>query len=272
MPALGPAPALLPRRQLGLVRAALRLRPRPGLRLQPPPRRIQLVAQGLVAGDLLRQRLGIFLGRRIRRLGPAKKRRDLAFQPGDQFARAIIRHRAMLAGVGLELGAVDADHSHAQQLEFPGQQQNLQEALRYRGEVLPPEARDRIVVRMTVRRHKANPDVPVRRPLDPPAGENPVGVAIDQQRQHHPRVILRRPRTPMVHLEGVQIDPLNRRDHEMRQIVLGYPVAKVGRKQKRLLPITVHKLAHPEILTKTHRKVRQTASPPQGRPCAHGRG
>ena len=94
----------------------------------------------------------------------------------------------------------------------------------------------------------------------PAAGKDPVGVAVDQQRQHHPRVILRRPRTPMVHLEDAQIDALDRRDHEMRQIVLGYPVAKIGRKQKRLLAITVNEVAHPKILTKTHRKVRQTAS------------
>ena len=36
------------------------------------------------------------------------QRRDLAFQLGDQRARALIRHRTMLAGVGLELGAVNA--------------------------------------------------------------------------------------------------------------------------------------------------------------------
>jgi len=156
----------------------------------------------------------------------------------------------MLARVGLELGAVDAHQANPQQPQLPGQKQNLQEALRHRSEVLPPEARDRIVVRMPVRRHEANPDIPVRRPLDPAAGKDPVGVAVDQQRQHHPRVILRRPRTPMVHLEGTQIDALDRLDHEMREIVFGYPVAKIGRKQKRLLAITLNEVAHPTILTK----------------------
>ena len=166
----------------------------------------------------------------------------------------------MLARVGLELGAADAHQANPQQLQLPGQKQNLQEALRHRGEVLPPEARHRVVVGVKVRRHKANPDIAVRRPLDPTAGENPVSVAVDQQSQHHPRVMLRRPRAAMVHLEGAQIDALDRRDHEMRQIALRYPVAKIGRKQKRLLAITVNEVAHPVILTKTHRKVRQTAS------------
>ena len=78
----------------------------------------------------------------------------------------------MLAGVGLELGAVDAHQAHAQQLQLLGQKQNLQEALRHRIEVLPPEARDRIVVGVTVHRDEANPDIAVRRPLDPAAGKD----------------------------------------------------------------------------------------------------
>ena len=125
----------------------------------------------------------------------------------------------MLAGVGLELGAVDAHQAHAQQLQLLGQQQNLQEALRHRVEVLPPEARDRIVVGVPVRRNEANPDIAVRRPLDTTAGKDPVGVAVDQQRQHHPGVILRRARATMVHLEGTQIDAFDRLDHGVRQII-----------------------------------------------------
>ena len=36
----------------------------------------------------------------------------------------------------------------------------------------------------------------------------------------------------MVDLEGAQIDALDRRDHEVRQIILWDPVPKFGRKQK----------------------------------------
>ena len=69
---------------------------------------------------------------------------------GDQRARALIRHRAMLA----------APRTWSRR-RSPGQrnslsslaQQNLQEALRHRREVLPPEARDRVGG--------------ARRPLDP---------------------------------------------------------------------------------------------------------
>ena len=87
--------------------------------------------------------------------------------------------------------------------------------LAHRREVLPPEARDHIVVGLKVRRNQANPDIAVRRPLDPTAGKYPVGVAVDQQRQHHPGVILRRARAAMVHLEGAQSDAFDRLDHEV---------------------------------------------------------
>ena len=95
-----------PWRDLGLPGRALRCRPRLSLRLQMAAGRIELVAQGRAAGNLLRQGLGILLASHVRRLRPAQQRRDLAFQLGDQPARALIRHRTMLAGVGLELGAV----------------------------------------------------------------------------------------------------------------------------------------------------------------------
>ena len=120
--------------------------------------------------------------------------------------------------------------------------------------------RDRVMVGVTVRRDEANPDITVRRTLDPTAGKDPVGVAVNHQRQHHPGVILRRARATMVHLEGAQIDTLHSLDHEVPQIIRRDPVSKIGRKQKRLLPITVHEVAHAAILSEIQPKVRQTAS------------
>ena len=69
----------------------------------------------------------------------------------------------------------------------------------------------------------------------------------------------------MVDLEGAHLDPLDRLDHEVRQIILRDPVPKIGRKQKRLVPLAVDKFAHGEILTENLPKVRHTASPAFGR-------
>ena len=63
----------------------------------------------------------------------------------------------------------------------------------------------------------------------------------------------------MVDLEGAHLDPLDRLDHEVRQIILRDPVPKIGRKQKRLVPLAVDKFAHGEILTENLPKVRHTA-------------
>ena len=62
---------------------------------------------------------------------------------------------------------------------------------------------------MQVGGDKAHADVAIGRPLDPPRGEDAVGIAVDQQRQHQPRVILRLAASPLRHLERPQRHPLN---------------------------------------------------------------
>jgi len=219
------------------------------------------VAQSLPARDLLRQGLGILLATAVQGLRSRHQLRDLQLQLIDQRTGAIISHRAVLRAIGIKLRPVNADNPDLHQLQLLGQKQNLQETLANRREVLAPKGRNRIMVGMVVGGHEAHPDIPVRRALDPAARENPVGIAVNQKRQHHSRVILRRARAAMVHLEGAHPDALDRLDHEVRQIILRDPVPKIGRKQKRLVPITVYEVAHDPILNQNHLKVRQTASP-----------
>ena len=258
--ALGPAGARLARRHLGLVVRPLGLGARLGPSLEAPTRRIQPIAQGLPACDLLGQRLGVVLTLAVGRRGTLHQIRDVQLELIDQLARPLISHRTVLARRGLELAAVDADKPDLDKLQLLGQQQNLQETLAKRRQVVAPKGRDRVMVGMDIGGHEAHPDIAVRRALDPPAREDPVGIAIDQQRQHHPRVILRRAGATMVDLEGAHLDPLDRLDHEVRQIILRDPVPKIGRKQKRLVPLAVDKFAHGEILTENLPKVRHTAS------------
>ena len=52
----------------------------------------------------------------------------------------------------------------------------------------------------------------------------------------------------IVGLERADADPLNRLDHEMRQVILRDPVPKIGRKQKRLVPCAIDELAHAPVL------------------------
>ena len=101
---------------------------------------------------------------------------------------------------------------------------------------------------MRVGGDEAHPDVPVGRSLDPPRGKDAVGIAIDEQRQHQPRVVLRLAASLRVCLEHPQPHPLNRRHDEMRDVVLGQPIPQVGRQQKWLVTVKRYVRRHPEIL------------------------
>ena len=202
--ALGPAGARLARRHLGLVVRPLGLGARLGPSLEAPTRR-KPIAQGLPACDLPAPGGRPHPRRRPPRHAPSD---DVQLELIDQLARPLISH-PMLARRGLELAAVDADKPDLDKLQLLGQQ-NLH------SRQTPPGCRaERSRVSWSGwTLHEAHPDIAVRRALDPP------GIAIDQQRQHHPRVILRRAGATMVDLEGAHLDPLDRLDHEVRQIIL----------------------------------------------------
>ena len=260
MLALGTTTALLPRRHLGLIGLPLRRRPRLRLRLQTATGRIELVAQGLAAGNLLRQRLRIILASHVRRLRPAQQRRDLAFQLGDQRTRALVPHRAMLAGVGLELGAVDAHQAYAQQLQLLGQKKNLQEAL-----PTPQRSSPAGSARSCRGRGDGSPrrSEPRYRGASPARSDGWKRSRWRSSRSSAPASSVGdtapSPVPRWFHLEGAQIDTLHRLDHEVPQIIRREPVPQIGRKQKRLVPITVHEVAHRAILRHIQPKVRQTA-------------
>ena len=103
---------------------------------------------------------------------------------------------------------------------------------------------DRVVVRVTVQGHIPSAYVPVRRSLDSPRTEYPVGVAIYQKRQHHPRVVLRRPHTALIHHERRHRHSNHRFHDEMRQIVVRNPFPHVYRQQMQLRLITIYELRH----------------------------
>ena len=62
-----------------------------------------------------------------------------------------------------------------------------------------------------------------RRTLNPTRREDAVGIAVDQQGQHEPRVILRLAAGPPRYLKGRERHTLDRSHHEMRQVVIRQP-------------------------------------------------
>jgi hypothetical protein len=76
----------------------------------------------------------------------------------------------------------------------------------------------------------------------------PVGVTVDQQRQHHARVILRLARAAPIDLERPDINTLNGFDDEMRKVVVRDPIAKIGPHQKTLRAVIGNEISHDRIL------------------------
>ena len=107
-----------------------------------------------------------------------------------QLLRVIVAYAAPPAGIRLHLRAVHARLAHPEQLQLPGRQQHMKKALAARAMVPTSKGADRVVVRMTVGRNEAHPDVSTGRPLDPTGREHPVRMAVDQQRRHHVRAVV----------------------------------------------------------------------------------
>jgi hypothetical protein len=117
--------------------------------------------------------------------------------------------------------------------------------------VSPTEGHDRAVVRMQVRRHVAQPEVAVRRPVDAARREDAFGVGVDQQRQQQPWVILRLAAGGRAHGEGAERHPINRGNDETRHVVRGQPVLRVRRQQEGLVTAKRNELRHAEQIRRS---------------------
>jgi hypothetical protein len=98
---------------------------------------------------------------------------------------------------------------------------------------------DRRVIGLPVRRDHAERDVLNTPAFDHPRGALPARVGVDQQRDHHRR-IMRRPAVSVGAVIGIkrrQIHRLYRRYHEPREVILRQPLIQTRRQEKRLLAI-----------------------------------
>ena len=227
---LAAAPSLL-----GVVGGLLRLVGRAGglglgagIGLQAVAGGIKLGFQGFAPGQFCGQPLWV-LAFGVGGLGLCGQLCDVGGELGPQFAGAIVAHRAYLRGVGVDLGAVDRHRAEPQQAGFARQQQNLHEGRLERSFVGAAEDGDRIVIGVQVGGDEPHRDVAVGRPLDPAGRKDAVGVAVNQQRQHQPGMILRLAARLRPGPERTDRHTLDRGDDEMRQVIIGNPGLQVGR-------------------------------------------
>jgi hypothetical protein len=113
------------------------------------------------------------------------------------------------------------------------------------------EAGDRRVIGRLVRADHARRDVLKTAPLDPPRRPLPERVGVEQQRDHHRRIV-RRPTMPIRAVGGIersQIELADCVDHKPSEMVLRQPVAQARRQQQHLRTITSDEvLAHAQIV------------------------
>ena len=89
------------------------------------------------------------------------------------------------------------------------------------------------------------------RPLDRPRRPHPARIPIQQQGDHHRRVI-RPPADPVSAIRAIERAQIHARDrvqHEPREVPLRQPIPHIRRQQKRLIPITTNEvLSHPGMV------------------------
>ena len=143
----------------------------------------------------------------------------------------------MLGGIGFDLGPVER---HVPQLHEPGllaEPQHLHEQGPQRLEMPLPERGEAVMVGMLVRGQHPIRHVLVRRPLDLPRRRLARAVRVDQELDHHPRVVRRLP--ALFALVGGEdrreIQRLHHVAHEQGQVALGQPLAHVRRQQQPLV-------------------------------------
>ena len=181
-----------------------------GLRGALGVQRLLGLAQDLAAIPARAQPLGQLVAARLAIelvLGSVDARRVLEDLLGDLLIAA---RRVMRCGRG-DLGAVDRDNTDLDQTTARAERQHLAEQIGDRRLVTDPEARRRRVIRRLVGSDHTKRDIVVAAALDRPRRAHPDRIGVDEQRNHHRRVVRRS--TPTV----VAITRMKRRQIQLRR-------------------------------------------------------
>jgi hypothetical protein len=161
----------VPRRKLSLMFGLLALKAFPSARFDPGSGLGELCQTLLAARQFLRDRQAVWEVRPVGHFG-LQWRRDPAGM--------LIAQRAVAAGVGVDLGAIQRHRAHPQQTHLARQFQHLDEQPLDLLQEPAPERREGGVVRLLVGRDEAERHRIIGRPLQLAARKHPCGVAIDQ--------------------------------------------------------------------------------------------
>jgi len=149
----------------------------------------------------------------------------------EDLARELLVVAVLVARrVRRDLRPVDRDHTDLGQAAAGAKRQDLAEQTGNRVLVALDEPRDRRVIGLLLRRQHPKRDVLVTGPLDHPRRPDAARVGIEQQRDHHRRVIGRPAAAvdAIGRIERVEIHLGDRVDHKPREMPRRQPLADVG--------------------------------------------
>ena len=232
-----------PRRELGLVLRKLALITLLGARLDLRARLSDFPQALLAPRQFFGDRHPVGNLRRVRRLGLGQQFGHLGLQLRFDLARVLVRKRAVPAGVGVNLRAVQRHRAHLQNAHLARQQQHLNEQRLDLFQKPPPERRDGVVIGMIVGGDEAERNAVIGRPLELATRKNARRVAVDQQSKQHRGMIRRRAGAAIIPAHRSKIEAVDHLDHETRQMALRQPLVDRGRKQKSGLPVNRAEIA-----------------------------
>ena len=158
----------------------------------------------------------------------------------DRLRELLIAQRAIAAGVARDLRAVNGDHADRRQPRVRAQRQDLAEQRTQRLLMAINEPRDGGVIGALMGGDDATRDVFYARALKRARRAHTTRPAVQQQRDHHRRLIRGAPASvsAVCRIKRVDVHHRHRVDDKPRQVIIRQPIADIRRHQKRLITIT----------------------------------
>ena len=195
-------------------------------------------------GQLFRNAQALGQVTRIGRLRPFEQRRHLRLELGLPLLGVAVTHRLVARSIGVHLGAIQADGSQLQHPHHLGIAQHLDKDRFDLLQKPPAETVDRVVIRMIVGGDVAHRDRVVTRSFQGAAGEGARGIAIQQQRHQHRRVVRIATPTGVALLEFRPVQLFDDVHNEAGQMIVGQPLLHARRKQVLRFAIDRNKPRH----------------------------
>ena len=169
---------------------------------------------------------------------------DLLAQLHLDLASTLIRQRAVAAGVGVDLGAIER---HCAQLQHAHLTRHYQHLHKQRFDLLEEasaEAGDRVVVGVLVGSNETERNRIVGCPLQFSARKHTSRIAVDQQSQQNTEVVGGLSRAAVVAGHRTQIKALDHLDYEPRKVPLRQPFIHRRRHQEAGIAVNGAEVAH----------------------------